>query len=98
MLISIVLVIHLTLATAVVIGFIYRYILAFKNKSYPKEGRNAVFAGSAGLVVSGTLLAGIGKLPITNLCLESLGLITGLLAIELILQKLSSRLATEKNK
>ncbi|MEI9913489.1 MAG: hypothetical protein WDN66_00515 [Candidatus Saccharibacteria bacterium] len=98
MLISLILVVHLTLVVAVCGGFIFRYVLAIKNKGYPNEGRTPLFVGSAGLVVTGVLLAIIGKLPITTLCLESLGLIVALLAIEIGLQKLSSTLASEKSR
>jgi hypothetical protein len=98
MFIAIVLVVHLTLAAAVSVGFIYRYILTFKNKNYPRTGRTALFGGSIGLVISGVLLAGIAKLPITSLCLESLGIIVALLVMEFGLQRLSGRLATEKNR
>ena len=97
MFISAVLVIHITLALAVSAGFIYRYILAIKTKSYPKFGRKTLFTGSAGLVITGVLLAGIAKLAVSTLCLESLGIIVALIALELGLQKLSGKLAAEKN-
>jgi len=98
MLLATVLAIHITLALAICVGMIGRYIVAFKNKEYPLKGRTAIFSGAGGLVVTGVLLAGIGKLPITSLCLDSLGIVVGLLAFELGLQKLSTRLATEKYK
>ncbi len=98
MFITIVLVAHVTLALLISAGFIFRYILAFKNKSYPKTGRKALFTGSVCLVISGVLLAGIAKLPITTLCLESLGIIVALLVAEFGLQTISGRLAIEKNR
>lgn len=97
MLIPLILVVHITLAFGVGAGFIYRYVLAFKNKSYPTTGRNTMFGGLVGLVASGVLLSVIGKLPITSLCLDSLGLVIAFLVMEVGLQKLSDRLATEKS-
>lgn len=98
MLISLILVVHISLAAAVTVGFIWRYILAFKNKEYPTKGRKYVFGGSVGLVITGILLAVMGKLPVTSLCLDSLGLVVALLVMEVGLQKLSGVLAAEKNK
>ncbi len=98
MLISLILIVHITLAAGVIAGFVYRYILAFKNKEYPLTGRNALFAGTAGLIITGVFMAIIAKLPITSLCLDSLGIVVALLVMEVGLQKLSSRLATEKSK
>ena len=95
MLIS-VLTIHVLIAFAVGAGFIARYILAFRQKAYPKEGRKTLYAGSAILVVTGVGLAIIGKLPVTGLCLDSLGIIAALIALELGLQFMSTRLAEER--
>ena len=97
MLIPLILIVHVTLATAVMAGFAYRYILAFKNKEYPRKGRNLVFTGTVGLIITGIFLAIIAKLPITSLCLDSLGIVVALLVMEVGLQKLSRRLATEKS-
>lgn len=94
--ITFVLISHVLLAFAVGAGFIARYFLAFKQKAYPQEGRTPLFVGSGLLVVSGVSLAVIGKLPVTGLCLESLGLIVGLIALELGLQFFSSKLAEER--
>ncbi|HEY1645661.1 MAG TPA: hypothetical protein VGF75_04790 [Candidatus Saccharimonadales bacterium] len=97
MLIPLILVVHITLAFSIAAGFIYRYVSAFKNKIYPTSGRKAMFGGLVGLVTTGVLLSVIGKLPITGLCLDSLGLVIAFLVMEVGLQKLSGRLATEKN-
>ena len=97
MLIPIILVVHISLAIAIVVGFVYRYFLAFINKEYPTIGRSSIFAGTAALVITGTMLAVIGKLPITSLCLDSLGIVVALLAMEFGLLKLSNTLATQKD-
>ena len=98
MLITTVLVVHITLALAVSVGFIVRYILAIKNRDYPVAGRSALLGGTIGLVITGVLLAVIAKLPITGLCLESLGIIVAFLVMEFGLQVLSGKLAAEKNR
>lgn len=90
-----ILVVHVFLAIGIIVGMAARYYLAIKNKDYPLSGRTAVFGATTGLVISGVALAIIGKLPISNLCLDSLGIVIGLLALELGLQKLSTKLATE---
>ena len=91
-----ILVIHISLAFGIIAAMISRYFLAFKNKDYPLKGRTAIFNATGALVVTGVGLAIFGKLPISSLCLDSLGIVIGLLALELGLQKLSTRLAAEK--
>jgi hypothetical protein len=98
MLISSVLVVHITLALLISAGFILRYVLAIKNKEYPTTGRRAMLGGTIGLVITGVLLSIIAKLPITKLCLESLGIVVAFLVMEFGLQVLSGKLATEKNR
>lgn len=98
MIVSVILVIHVLLAITIVVGFAYRYALAFKKREYPTEAKKIVFGGLAGLIGTGTLLAVVAKLPITSVCLDSLGLIVAFLVMEVGLQKMSARLATEKNK
>jgi hypothetical protein len=94
--ITAVLITHVLLAITISAGFILRYILAFKQKAYPSEGRTPLFFGSGLLVVSGVSLALLAKLPITSLCLESLGIISALIALELGLQFMSKKLASER--
>lgn len=98
MLLTFTLALHITLAVSVFGAFLLRYIITFKNKAYPKTGRRTLLAGSIGLVVSGVLLAGVDHLPITGLCLDSLGLVVALLVLEFGLQKLAKGLAVEKVK
>lgn len=97
MLLAIILALHILLAVSVSIGFIYRYILAFKAKHYPLTGRKTLYTGALGLVITGIALAIIGKLPITSLCLDSLGIISALIIMEVGLQKLANKLAAEQN-
>ncbi|MHB1865231.1 MAG: hypothetical protein ACYCPS_03670 [Candidatus Saccharimonadales bacterium] len=97
MLLAIILGAHVFLSIAVSIGFVYRYIILFKNKEYPQAGRKSVYAGSAGLIITGVLLAGIGKLPITSLCLDSLGIIVALIILEVGLIKIPGKLASVRN-
>src|SRR5665213_2212390 len=96
--INVVLIPHVLLAFAVGAGFLARYILAFKQKAYPKAGRTPLFFGSALLVVSGVALAVVDKLPVTGLCLDSLGIIVALIVLEVGLQIFSSKLAEERIK
>jgi len=90
-----VLVVHISLAIGITIAMAVRYFLAIKNKDYRKKGRTAIFSATSVLVITGVALAIIGKMPISSLCLDSLGIVIGLLALELGLQRLSTKLATE---
>jgi uncharacterized membrane protein SirB2 len=92
MLITIILIAHLTLAALVVAGFSYRYFMAFKRKSYPATGQGALLGGSTMLVISGITLSILSKVAITNLCLESLGLIVALFVMEFGLKMLGNGL------
>ena len=95
MLITYILITHLTLAALVAFGFIYRYYRAFRTRSYPSTGRKLMLGGSVSLVISGVALSMVSKIAITGVCLESLGLITALLVMEFGLQKLGGTLAKQ---
>lgn len=93
MLISL-LVAHLTLVAITGLILLVRLV----NLAQKKNNPNAVkaFRGSSILlVISGVLLAGIGKLPISSICLESLGLIVSLFLIDFGLIKFGYK-ETEK--
>lgn len=97
MLISIILISHIILAIIVSSGFIYRYMVAYKSKSYPKTGRTGLMISSILLVLSGASLTIIGKLSISSICFASIVLVGTIVLLEFGVIGLS-RLQTQKIK
>jgi hypothetical protein len=79
-----ILVLHLGLAFILALLFISRLVLIIRQKN-SSQIRKLFYLDSGLLVLSGVLLSVLGKLSITTICLESLGLVAAVALADVVL-------------